>query len=239
MNHGRRAFLQGMAAAGATPAVLLGADPARGGDKAVLVVGPASPLVQEIRSSLGTGYRVRHVPWTQAAGPALRDALAGVRALVVQPGLGHPAPLAERIDVCTRQIYDLLQAATSTQTRQVIFLSTLAMLDAYDASLQVDEDWRPRPGDSDSLPEYLGEFVCREFSREGKLDVVVLRPGELVAADAVEAVRRTLDAQLADAGPRLGSWAVVHIHGGTMPRFPLYKAEKLLGYRPQAGGTRR
>jgi nucleoside-diphosphate-sugar epimerase len=235
MDHGRRAFLQGLAATGATPRVLLGAGGAGVTDHDVLVVGPATPLAREILASLGVGYRGRHAVQPDSAAGLLR----GARAVVVLPTRGHPATLADQIDDCTRSVYELLQAAVSAQVRQVVYLSTLAMMDAYDASLQVDEEWRPRPGDSDSLPLDLGEFVCREFAREGKLDVVVLRLGEFVAADAVEAVRRTLDAQLADGGPRLGSWSVVHIHSGSTPRFPLNKAARLLGYRPRTRGTPR
>lgn len=232
----RRTFLKTLAISGAAPGAFLAAEKASNSAKNVLLAGPDSPLVKEIRGALGPGYRVQHVRFPDWTEPSVRGRLNGVEALVLLPGPSDPAPLATRIDCCTRSIYDLLQAAAAQGMRQVVYLSTLAMMAAYGEEFQVDEDWRPRPGDSDALPEYLGEFVCREFAREGKLGVVVLRLGELLLPDAAQAVRLALAAQLAPAGPRLGTWSIVHIHSGWSRRFPLTKAEKLLGYRPQPGG---
>jgi hypothetical protein len=238
MKNSRRVFLKTVAAAGGASGTLLAAGKKSSSTKNVLVAGPESPRVKEIVASLGIGYRVRHTPFPDAAETAIGDLLQGVEALVLLPGLGHRASLAERIDACTRSVYDVLQAAVAHEVRQVVYLSTLAMMNAYGPEFQVDEEWRPRPGDRDGLPEYLGEFVCREFAREGKLGVVVLRLGELSPSDAGQAVRRAMDAQLADAGPRLGTWSVVHIHSGGSPRFPLKRAEKLLGFRAQPGGPK-
>jgi nucleoside-diphosphate-sugar epimerase len=233
----RRTFLKTLATSGVAANALLAADRPAQSTKTVLVAGPESPLVNEIRGSLAPAYPVRHVgfpAWTQSD---VREQLKGVQALVLSVGQGHPTPLAERIDVCTRAVYELLQAAVAENVGQVVFLSSLAMMSAYGEGLLVDEDWRPRPGDGESLPEYLGEFVCREFAREGKLGVIVLRLGELLLPDAARAVRLALDAQLAGERPRLGPWSLVHIHSGATPWLPLRKAEKLLGYRP--GGTTR
>ena len=48
----------------------------------------------------------------------------------------------------------------------------------------VAESWRPRPSvDSFVLSKHLGEFTCREFARERKLNVTCLRLGNLVTAE--------------------------------------------------------
>jgi hypothetical protein len=106
-----------------------------------------------------------------------------------------------------------------------------------------------------ALAEYLGEVVCREFTREGRLQVVVLRLGKVVQAqsaagqpfdplwveqaDVVQAVSLALAAQRDSNGPRLGAWSVFHILSGSRrARYPTKKAERVLGFRPHfAGGA--
>jgi nucleoside-diphosphate-sugar epimerase len=123
----------------------------------------------------------------------------------------------------------------------------------YDEAFQVDEDWRPIPGDSVGLAEYLGEYVCREFAREGKLSMTVLRLGKVIRAedfagqpfdplwvdrrDIAQAVSLALAAQLAAGGPRLGAWSIFHILSGSpRARFSIERARRVLGYRPQFAG---
>lgn len=235
----RRTFLKSVAASGAAPGLLLAAEAPTKPSKTVLVAGPESPLVKEVVGTLSAAYAVRQVRFPERAEPRVQGQLENVRALVLVAGLAYPTPLAERVDCCTRSVYDLLQAAVAAGVGQVVYLSSLSMMNAYGEGLLVDEDWSPRPGDGEGLPQYLGEFVCREFAREGKLAVVVLRLGELLLSDAARAVRLALDAQLAGDRPRLAPWSVVHIHSGGSTGLPLTKAEKLLGYRPQSGGPGR
>ena len=154
-------------------------------------------------------------------------------------------------------MYDLLQAAAQEGVKHLIYLSSLAVMTGYPEDLAVDEDWRPLPkGDSPGLAEYLGEVVCREFAREGKVHVVVLRLGKVVQAegttgqpfdllwveqaDVVQAVSLALSAQLDKNGPRLGAWSVFHILSGSRRvRYSIDKAKRLLGYRPHVVGGER
>ena len=90
--------------------------------------------------------------------------------------------------------------------------------------------------------KHLGESVCREFAREHKLSVVVLRLGQVVrtedvagqpfnpmwvaAQDVAQAVSQALTADL-------GVWTVCHIQAESPnARFPITQAKRVLGYNP-------
>ena len=104
--------------------------------------------------------------------------------------------------------------------------------------------------DAQVLSHYLGEFTCREFAREGRVGVVVLRLGDIVQAndvagkpfdplwldqrDAVQAVSRALGARLSGKGPLAGAWSVFHIHSGlSQARFASARAKSAFGYLSQ------
>jgi nucleoside-diphosphate-sugar epimerase len=64
----------------------------------------------------------------------------------------------------------------------------------YNESFEVDEEWRPLPTiASAGLSDHLGEFTCREFSREGKLNVVVLRLGNIMQAAVRHHIQRIIN----------------------------------------------
>jgi nucleoside-diphosphate-sugar epimerase len=234
--------------------------------KRVLVTSAHSELAQVIAAELSRDYQVRltsplHV---QAAYEFIRSDLnhdeptnrvvRGVDAIV------HVAePLsdigdAEAIDYRTRCTYNLLGSAVKEDVRPVVYLSSLRMMGGYDKSFQVDEDWRPLPTPaSDGLPTYLGEFTCREFAREGKLNVIVLRLGNVASAerlgeeasnsawvdprDVAQAVSRALTKLLADKAAIAGHWSVFHVLShSSCARFPIRRAQRILGYRPDFGG---
>ncbi|MFH1568239.1 MAG: NAD(P)-dependent oxidoreductase, partial [Gemmatimonadota bacterium] len=112
--------------------------------------------------------------------------VAGIEA-IVYPVPAHPAgaPATEWLDASTRCTYNLLLAAAEAGVRRVVVLSTLDILRAYDPDLAVAEDWRPRPTcEADELGPHLAEMVAREFAHSGRLEVVVLRLGHLVEAEA-------------------------------------------------------
>ena len=223
MRQHRRAFLKSVAAGSAIAASLASAATVpQHAAKRVLLALPKSPLADAVAATLTGVYDLR------SGG----DLLPGTEAIVLLPDPAGSAGLAQQIDHSTRGAYDLLQNGVTQGVGHVIYLSTLRMMAAYPSQFQVDEDFAPRPTDSAGLPEYLGEFVCREFAREGKLSVVVLRqPDGLDPRDAAQAVRLALDAQLAGSAPRLGTWSVFHLSGSA-------KAEKLLGYHARFGGPR-
>jgi uronate dehydrogenase len=149
----------------------------------------------------------------------------------------------QQLDYLTRGTYNLLWAAAAEGVRRVVYLSTLELMSRYDESLIVTERWRPRPTPAPTLlAKHLGESVCREFAREHKLSVVVLRLGRVVRAEAVanepfnpvwvderdvaQAVTQALTASL-------GLWSVFHIQADSpQARFPVSNAKKMLGYNP-------
>jgi hypothetical protein len=232
----------------------------------VLITSAHHPLAQVLAIGLREKYQVRLTsPADLGAGPlpfirsplnhgeSCRTLVHGVDAIVhvAEPLAG--ATEAERTDYRTRATYNLLRAGTEAGVQVVIYLSSLAMMTAYDAEFNVDEDWRPRATvESGALSDYLGEFTCREFTRDGSLHVCVLRLGKVVRAqevtgpwhplavdeqDVVQAVSLALAADLATPKPRLGPWSVFHILSASpQARFSIAKARRMLGYHPQWNG---
>lgn len=277
----RRDFLQkaGVAAIGApvfggaasraagaappTPATVADRPTAPKTARNVLVTSAQSRLAQAVADALSPDWQVRltapsDVPTTHqfrreelSHNAATVELVRGMDAVVhlaeAPPGTGA----AEQIDYCTRCTYHLLRAAAQEGVRRLVYLSSLAMLTAYDPDFDVTEDWRPlASGEATGLPAYLGEFTCREFARQGPLHVVVLRLGRVVGAeevagtpfdplwverrDVAEAVRLVL--AVPDRDPRLGPdrWSVFHIgHDSPRARFSVAKAKRLLGYQPR------
>lgn len=231
--------------------------------KTLLVTSASSELAQAIVADLSADYLVRltatspvrtdreFVKCALDADESTNAIVRGADAIV------HVArPLAdveerERIDYQTRCTYNLLQAAVGQGVRQVVALSSLRPMMGYEAVFQVDEKWRPLPTVTcGGLPGHLGEFVSREFAHEGKLNIIVLRVGNVARAetlkgqpmdphwvdprDAAQAVRRSLALLFANRQPGGGYWSIFHI-GSDSPQseFSIRKAERLLGYRPQ------
>ncbi len=145
-----------------------------------------------------------------------------------------------QIDFQTRCTYNLLQAATEEGVSRVIYSSTLRFFDSHDETWNVNEKWAPNPNtEFPTLLKYLGEFVCREFSREGKLSVTCLRLGDLVPdnakqgghaalimSDAIQAFSRAVDSQA-------GQWNIYHIQSEVYgARFSIEKAKRDLKFDP-------
>jgi nucleoside-diphosphate-sugar epimerase len=189
-----------------------------------------------------------------AADESTNAVVRGADAIVLVAEPPRDADDAERIDYRTRGAYNLLQAAVREGVRHIVYVSSLRMMTEYEARFQVDENWRPLPTiSSGGLSDYLGEFTCREFARQGRLNVTVLRLGNVVRAkgtagtpfdgprgdprDVAQGVSRALAALLAKDGADRGQWSVFHIHSDSSgARFPVRKAQRLLGYQPQFGG---
>lgn len=179
------------------------------------------------------------------------------------PIIVHLAPLAlletmpadapaEILDAAARGTHVLLKAAVERGVRHVVQGSALAVMDAYDDDLEVDEQWRPRPRpDPAEMAPYLAELTAREFTRDvqlaSPLSVICLRfahPRALPLADAVRAVQLALAASQPGAAPA-GSrhqkrhWQVYHIAGlAPDARYTSALAQRVLGYaRGTAGGN--
>jgi uronate dehydrogenase len=178
---------------------------------------------------------------------ATANLVRGVDAVVHVAEPTSPTPQPGYIDDSTRRTYNLLHAAAQAGVGRVVYLSTLELLVAYSADYLVTEQWQPlATTNTEVLGKYLGERVCREFAREFKFSVVVLRlgrrSGALPGATGVavlekwttsvsdgEVARAVRSAMLADV-PR---WSVFHIQGvGPNARFPVDEAMRVLGYVP-------
>jgi len=107
----------------------------------------------------------------------------------------------------------------------------------------VTESWRPRPAvDSFVLSKHLGEFTCREFGREGKINLTCLRLGNLITADAAATAKydsmwlEMKDAVDAFQGALESSspWRIFHVQS-EFPgsRFSIGKAKGYLNFEPQ------
>jgi nucleoside-diphosphate-sugar epimerase len=147
------------------------------------------------------------------------------------------------IDYQTRCTYNLLMAASEEGVKHAIYASTLRLFEQHGEDWTVTESWRPRPSvDSFVLSKHLGEFTCREFGREGKLNVTCLRLGNLVTADAAATAEpdsmwlEMNDAVTAFQGAleSSSSWRIFHIQSEFLgSRFSIGKAKGHLKFDPQ------
>ena len=147
------------------------------------------------------------------------------------------------IDYQTRCTYNLLMAASEEGVKHVVYASTLRLFEQHGEDWTVTESWRPRPSvDSFVLSKHLGEFTCREFAREGKLDVTCLRLGNLVTAETAATTEHDsmwleMNDAVAAFNCALGSsapWRIFHIQS-EFPgsRFSIGKAKSHLEFNPQ------
>ena len=175
------------------------------------------------------------------------ELVRGVDAIV------HSGPIGQ-IDFHTRCTYNILKTAVEEGVPRLIYLSSLSQVNRYDAALAVTEQWRPKPSSSKSdLCFHLGEFVCREFAREGRITLVCLRLGRIIYGtedlasgcdsalhidDAVHAVACALTAEVSGfTGTRGRVRSVFHIQSPVPEaRFLTASAESILGYSPRYNG---
>jgi uronate dehydrogenase len=247
----RRRFLQTSTLAGAAP---LAAQSPK--SKTILITSGTSKLAQGLAAGLKETYSIRlterapvrteheFVECALSHDPATNNLVRGVEAIV---HVAEPLPsdtAEQQIDLMTRCTYNLLWAASEEKVARVVLLSSLELMTPYDSNYTVSENWLPLPTDKPAvLSKHLGEYTSREFAREGKNQIVVLRLGKVVSADevkdqpadplwveerdVVQAVSRALTG-------RLTSWQVFHIgQAGPRARFFVTRAQKALGYQPQ------
>jgi nucleoside-diphosphate-sugar epimerase len=226
----------------------------------VLLTSATSALGEAVADQLGAAHHLRltdrilsgqamaNIPGGYALSLLDHDAstnllVRGMDAIVVAAEALLDEPATTYLDAMTRGLYNLLLAAYQEGVKRVVFLSTLELMAAYDPDYIVTERWRPRPTPEPRLlGKHLGEYVCREFAREHKLTVVVLRLGTVIQASTVTA--QSVDPMWldqADMGQAiLGAltaelpwWTVLHVQGKqTDARFPVSDAERLIGYAP-------
>ena len=108
------------------------------------------------------------------------------------------------IDFLTRCTYNLLYAAVAQNISNFVFASTLQLFAKLDQSLTIGPNWRPRPTtDLFPLSRHLGEFVCREFAREGQINVSIIRLGDTIDEDTIGAFRQAINST--------DKWKITHI----------------------------
>ncbi len=229
----------------------------------LLITSAASPLAQALTATLQAEHTLRLTERTPSASlanfalsPLGHDLSTNllVRDMDAIIHVAEPLPTDnefQQIDYLTRCTYNLCMAAAAEGVKRLVYLSTLDLMTAYDAKYKVNERWKSRPFTvAPVLAKHLGEFTCREFAREHKLNVVVLRVGKVVQAEAVagqavdplwvdgrdvaQAVNQALSADL----PR---WSILHVQAdGPQARFSVDAAKRVLNYAPQynfAGGA--
>ena len=253
----RRVFLKTSGIAGAVPlAAAQTATAQTAAAKPILITSGSGKLAQALAAGLKETYPIRLTERTavhtnhEFVECALgHDATTGslVRGVEAIVHVAEPLPnetAEQQIDLATRCTYNLLLAASEEKVSRVVLLSSLELMTGYDPNFTVSENWRPLPSDKPPvLSKHLCEYTSREFAREGKTQIVVLRLGEVVRADdakgrpfnplwveerdVVHAVSRALTA-------KLNSWQVFHIQQASpKARFSVKRAQAALGYAPQ------
>ncbi len=147
------------------------------------------------------------------------------------------------IDYQTRCTYNLLMAAAAEGVKHFIYASTLRLFEQHGEDWTVKENWRPRPSiDASVLAKHLGEFTCREFAREGKIEVTCLRLGDIITVEeAADAEFNSMWLEINDAVAAFqgaieapSRWGIFHIQS-EFPgsRFAINKAKGHLKFNPQ------
>ena len=221
----------------------------------ILITGASAPLSRHLASALGGRHTITLTDIDDAPGvvrcdldhdDATNDLVRGAD-VIVHPGqTDGNADVSERLDTAMRRLYNLVWAAYEEGVPRVVFLSSLSVMGWYDEDLAVTETWRPVPTtDADVLGFHLGEFICREFAREHRIEVVCLRLGDLVWSadtprstrglypdDALRAIESSLTVDISEgyAGSR-SYWGLFHVQSAVSgQRFLTATAEAKLGY---------
>jgi NAD+ dependent glucose-6-phosphate dehydrogenase/L-arabinose 1-dehydrogenase [NAD(P)+] len=222
----------------------------------LLITSAACPLAQALANALAGEHQIRLTERVfvesdhEFAQCALgHDAATNllVRGMDAIVHVAEPLPRSnenEQIDYLTRCTYNLLWAASQEGAPRVVLLSTLDLMTQYDENFTVFERWKPVPTtDPRALSKHLGEFTCREFARERKISVVVLRLGKVVRADEVKDQpfdpmwvdeRDVAHAVSCALTADVRRWAIFHIqHDSPRARFSVANAKRGLGFSPQ------
>ena len=193
------------------------------------------------------GHNVSQVPSGTVLGhdEATDKIAAGADALVVFGYNKEQTDPSAMIDHSTRQLYNLLHAATEAGAKRCIYISSLELFADYEENLTVTEKWRSLPP-TENVPLlacHLGEIVCKEYARDRKLQVATIRlgfpviqgnrgnaasSGETAAVagdDAVTAIRSALGSD------KLAQWQDIHVQSPAPDqRYLMHAAGNLLSF---------
>lgn len=159
----------------------------------ILLTGASTKLVGHLANALGVDHDIGLTDVSRIETPyafiqselehdsSTNELVRGVDVIVHSAAVDPHVSISDQIDYQTRGTYALLWAAWQEKVPRVVYLSSLELMDAYDQDCLVTEEWRPLPTtESPTLTCHLGEFVCKQFAREHKLQVVCLRLGDIV-----------------------------------------------------------
>jgi nucleoside-diphosphate-sugar epimerase len=174
---------------------------------------------------------------------ATDELVRGIDAVVHIAFGGHGGSPTELLDYHTRCTYNLLTACTGAGVKRVICLSTLRLMEDWDENLSVTERWRSTPRtEQELLAAHLNEYVCREFAREGRVQMALLRLGFPIiagsrsdaeasgetAALATDDLALVLEKALTSDLPQ---WQVIHVQSPVpRARYLLGTAQSVLSY---------
>jgi nucleoside-diphosphate-sugar epimerase len=225
----------------------------------ILITSASTRLARHLASELGDEHDVRLTDRNDVPGAqnftlcdldhdeATNDLVRGVDVIIHSGEVDSALSVSDQLDDAMRCTYNLLWAASEEKVPRLIYLNSLSVMGRHDETYAVTERWRPAPTtETFDLGYHLGEFVCREFARENKIDVISLRFGNLVwddaevsasalyPDDAVQAVRKSLTADVADGfSGSTTNWHVFHIQSAVPnARFLTATAQQDLGYEP-------
>ena len=228
----------------------------------LLITSAASDLAQTLAAALSSEHQIRltdlidvetnyeFVRSDLGHGEETNQLVRGIDAIIHLAEL-PPVLLSEstdpanlEIDFLTRCTYNLLSASAAEKVPGVIYASTLRLMERYDEDWTVTESWRPLPTtDASILSKHLGEFVCREFAREGLINITCLRLGTLVTE--AEVSNQPFDAtwlEIKDAvhifecalKTPAARWDIFHVQSEfSNSRFSILKAKNSLKFSPQ------
>lgn len=183
----------------------------------ILLTSAASPLAQRLAEELKISHTLRLTERQMMKSEhefVLADLghdastnllVRGVDAVIHVDAMADGADTGAQIDQSTRCTYNLLMAAAAEGVKRVVYISTLDLMAAYDGYLY-DTRWQPRPTTAPStLTKFLGESTCKEFAREGKVAVTVLR---LAAEASPKNIADAIADALTDEQP---VWQIAHV----------------------------
>ena len=221
----------------------------------ILITGASASLSRRLASELGGRHTVTLTDIVDVPGvvrcdldhdDATNDLVRGMDVIVHSGGSDGDADVSERLDIAMRRLYNLVWAAYEEGVPRVVILSSLSVMRRYDEGLAVTEGWKPAPTtDANVLGFHLGEFICREFAREHRIEVVCLRLGDLAwdadvspstsalyLDDALCAIECALTVDISEgyAGSR-SYWGLFHVQSAVSnQRYLTAAAESKLGY---------
>jgi len=223
----------------------------------LLVTNPSSRLSRELSQTLGASHDVELASGPFEHGCSTNDLTRNVDVVVHSLENEILADETIMLDRAMRQTYNLLSACIEEKVRRFIFLGSLEVMKGYDEDYLVNEKWRPVPtSEITTLCVHMAEFVCREFGREGRIDVYSLRLGDLQweepidstsmlrGDDALQAIQRAVEQNIVDEHTPISkstllsgrTWSIFHIQSildFKEPRFNTSKAQEMLGFVPE------